>query len=258
MPDSDTPGPDLTDDAFLGGRISIRQPSRGYRAGIDAVLLAAAVPAASGDKILEAGAGVGVPTFCLAERVAGTRLTAVEVQRELCELGRENADRNGFADRVTFVEADIMASGADLTALGLARDSHDHVLANPPFHISGRARVSEDPGKARAHVQDAGDLERWIRFMVTMASADASVTIVHRADALSDLLAALDRRIGDIAVLPIHSKAGGEATRVLVQGRKGSRSPLRIRPGMVMHDAEGGFAPPAEQILRNGAGLVLR
>ena len=250
--------PEPTDDAFLGGRVSIRQPSRGYRAGIDAVLLAAAVPAAAGDSILEAGAGVGVPTLCLAERVPDTRLIAVEFQSELCDLGRENAGRNGFAGRVIFVEADILASGSGFAGLGLARDTHDHVLANPPFHISGRARAPGNPGKARAHVQDAGDLERWVRFMVTMAAADASVTIVHRAGALSRLLAALDRRVGDIAVLPVHSRAGDEASRVLVQGRKGSRAPLRIRPGLVMHDAEGGFTPPAERILRDGSGLDLR
>ena len=201
---------------------------------------------------------MGVPTCCIAARVPETWLTAVEVQAELCDLGRENADRNGFADRVTFVEADVLASGTDLAGLGLERDTYAHVLANPPYHITGRARVSENPGKARAHVQDAGDLDGWIRFMVTMAAADASVSIVHRADALAGLLAVMDRRLGDIAVLPIHSKPGGEATRVLVQGRKGSRAPLRIRPGLIMHDANGGFTPLAEQILREGAGLELR
>ncbi len=260
VPDSETdpPGADLTDDAFLGGRISIRQPSHGYRAGIDAVLLAAAIPADGGDRVLEAGAGVGVPTFCLAERVPGTLLTAVEIQGELCDLGRENADRNGFADRVAFVEADVLASGPELARLGLERESYDHVLANPPYHVAGRAQVPGNAGRAKSHVQNAGDLEGWIRFMVTMAAADASITIVHRADALAALLAVLDRRVGDTAVLPIHSGPAGEATRVIVQGRKGSRAPLRIRPGLVMHDAGGGFSPVAEQILRNGSGLDLR
>ena len=48
-----------TDDAFLGGRVQVLQPRKGFRAGLDAVMLAAAVPARAGDRVCELGAGVG-------------------------------------------------------------------------------------------------------------------------------------------------------------------------------------------------------
>ena len=247
----------LTQDAFLDGRLIVQQPARGYRAGIDAVLLAASVPASSGDTVLEAGAGVGVPSLCVAERVADTTVTALEVQPDVCTVGAANAARNGLSSRVRFIEADILAAASLHAAAGLVRETFDHVIANPPFHIAGRARASGNPGKAKAHMHEAGDLDRWVRFMVTMAAADASVTVIHRADALQDLLALFERRIGGIVVLPIHSKPGDDAIRVLLQGRKGSRAPLRIRPGLVMHETDGSFTPTAQGILRGGKGLNL-
>lgn len=247
----------LTQDAFLGGRLVVQQPAKGYRAGIDAVLLAASVPAGEGDTVLEAGSGVGVPSLCVAERVTGATVTAVEIQSDLCAVGAANAAHCGLGSRVNFVEADVLAPSSAHAAAGLAREGFDHVMANPPFHITGSVRASCNPGKAKAHMHGAGDLERWVRFMVTMAAADASITLIHRADALPDLLAALNRRVGDIAVLPIHSKPDGEAIRVLVQGRKGSRAPLRVRPGMIMHEADGAFTPSASGILRDGDSLDL-
>ena len=64
-------------DGFLGGRVQAWQPAAGYRAGVDAVLLAAAVPARPGDTALELGAGAGVASLCLATRVPGLSVTAV-------------------------------------------------------------------------------------------------------------------------------------------------------------------------------------
>ena len=53
-----------TDD-FLGGKLRVKQPKKGYRAGIDPVLLAASVNAHIGDNILDLGCGVGVASLCL-------------------------------------------------------------------------------------------------------------------------------------------------------------------------------------------------
>jgi tRNA1Val (adenine37-N6)-methyltransferase len=46
---------ETTFDAFLGGRITLEQPTKGYRAGVDPVLLAASVPARAGQSVLELG-----------------------------------------------------------------------------------------------------------------------------------------------------------------------------------------------------------
>ncbi len=249
----------LTRDAFLGGRLTILQPEAGPRAGIDAVLLAAAVPAVAGrrERVLEAGMGSGVVSLALARRVEDVHVTGIEIQPELADLAEENARLNGLQARVSVLCADATQPLSRLEALGLAPDSFDHVAANPPFHAEGRVRLPKNTVKQRAHMGSTGDLERWIKLLTALAAPGGSITLIHRADAVAEILAALDRRFGGVIVFPLFPRSREAATRVIVQGVKGSRAPLRLAPGLVLHDAAGGFTPEAEAILRHGAGLPL-
>ncbi len=255
---ADAPTDVVTDDAFLGGALSILQPKIGYRAGLDGILLAASVAAGDGDAVLDVGAGVGVVGLAVARRLAHTRVSMVERNPRLAELARRNIERNNLADRVRLIETDIARPSSEFVALGLAAETFDHVLANPPFHIEGRGTAASDPVKAGANAMPDGDLDRWVRFMAAMARAGGTATIIHRADALQSVLSTLDQRFGGAVVLPIHPREGEPASRVLVQAIKGSRAALELRPGMVLHNADHSFQPDVQAILRHGAALALR
>lgn len=261
--DSPTSVPDLTLDAFLGGRLMLRQLGSTYRAGLDAMLLAAAVPmAAIGDaspRIVDLGAGVGAVGLAAAVRIAGLRAVLVEREEDLVRLAQTNAVDNRCKDRVVVVQADFEAAPvAELEARGLVADHFDHVLANPPFQIDGEGRSPPDPLRARAHVMPAGGVERWVRAMARLAKPGGTAVMIHRADALPNVLAAFGGRFGAITVLPVHPRAGAPAGRVIVAGRKGSRAPLRLLAGLVLHGADGhGFTPMLEAVLRHGAGIDL-
>jgi len=246
-----------TTDDFLGGRLKIVQPKSGHRAGSDAVFLAAAVAAKQGDTVLDAGAGVGVAGLCLLARVPKADVTAVEVDARLCALAAENAARNGFAERFTAVEADITASAKVLRDVGLVREGYDHVMANPPFYAEGSVRVAPSAQRANAHVMPQGQLGRWVRFLTAMAAPSGTLTLIHRADCLAALLDLLQDRFGDVAVFPLFSKAHDPATRVIVQGRKGSRAGLRLLPGLLQHGSEGAYTEEAEAVLRHRGALHL-
>lgn len=69
------------------------------------------------------------------------------------------------------------------------------------------------------------------------------------------MLVALDQRFGAIRILPLHPRAGDPAHRVIVEGTKGSRAPLQLLSGFVLHVEGNGFTPAAEAILKGGAGL---
>jgi tRNA1(Val) A37 N6-methylase TrmN6 len=248
---------DTTTDAFLGGRLSVGQSTAGHRAGSDAVFLAAAVPAGTEDRVLEAGAGVGVAGLCLLTRVPQAHVTAVEIDPGQCRLAERNADANGFATQFSVVEADVTASAKALSDAGLPRESYDHVLANPPFYTRGEVRVAPNSARAKAHVMEKDGLARWVRFFSTMTNAGGTVTVIHRADCLGLVLAEFENRFGDIAVLPLFPKPGETASRVIVQGRKGSRAGLRLLPGLLLHTKDGTYTAEAEAILREGVGLDL-
>jgi tRNA1(Val) A37 N6-methylase TrmN6 len=249
-----------TDDAFLDGRVRILQPASGYRAGIDAVLLAAAAPVApeARARVLDAGAGVGTVGLCVASRCAGATVVLVEREHALAELARENVRLNGFASRMSVVEADVgRVAPAELERLGVGAESFDHVLANPPFHGAESGTRARDPLKSEAHAMPEGGLDPWMRFLARMARPGGTATVVHKAEALADLLRHLEGRFGGLRVLPVHARAGEPAIRLIVQGVKGSRAPLALLSGFVLHEAGGAFTPQAVDILRNGAGLDL-
>ncbi len=114
-----------SEDALLGGRVRLRQPKTGYRAAIDPVMVAAAVPAEDGSTVLDVGAGVGAAALCLAARVVGCRVSGIEIQRDLVRLAAGNVTLNGFDGRV-----EIMIGDLSRPPPRLAAGTFDHLMAN--------------------------------------------------------------------------------------------------------------------------------
>ena len=246
-------------DAFLDGRLTLLQPKRGPRAAIDALFLAAAIPAeaGAGQSVLEAGAGTGLVSLALAQRIGDAQVTGIEVQGDLCRLAVESARLNGLEARVRFLEGDVTGPPERLDALALRAEAFRHTAANPPYLTEGRARSAATAAKQRAHMADDGDLDLWVRFLTRMTAPGGTVTLIHRAEELARLLACLDRRFGGLAVFPLFPHAGEPAHRVLVQGVKGSRAPLRLASGLVLHEVSGAYTAAADAVLRAGEGLAL-
>jgi tRNA1(Val) A37 N6-methylase TrmN6 len=244
-----------TEDAFLGGALRIRQPEEGPRAGLDAVFLAAACPARPGETLLEAGAGCGIVSLAVAKRVPGVGVTGVEIDPQLAELANRNAAANGLTLSVCFIEGDVTQPSSAFEALGLTTSGFDHVLANPPFLTAGEARLPPGDRLRRAHAAEPGEWDGWVRFLAAFARPKATLTLIHRADALPRLLPLLEGRFGGLILCPLFPRPGEPANRLIIRGIKGSRAPLQIRAGLILHRAEGGFTAAAEAILRHGAGL---
>jgi tRNA1(Val) A37 N6-methylase TrmN6 len=250
-------GADVTQDAVLGGRLLLKQPRRGHRVGHDAILLAAACPARARDRVVDLGAGVGAAGLALALRVAGTRVTLVEVDAGLAALAAENAQVNGLAARVGSTVLDVAAPARAFAAAGLAPESMARVLMNPPFNDPARQRTSPDRQRRLAHAGPGGTLAAWIKTAARLLRPGGTLTLIWRADGLADVLRGLDAAFGGVAVLPVHSKAGDPAIRVLVRAAKASRAPLALLPGLVLNDDAGVPTAQAESVLRGGGVLPL-
>jgi len=233
-----------SEDRFLGGTVLVRQPLTGFRGGLDAVMLAAAVPAQSGEESLEMGAGAGTASLCLAKRVAGARVRGLEIDPALVELAQANAAANDLAERLHFAAADIFALPA------CYRRPFDHVLCNPPFHDEA-GEAPPDPARARA-LQDKGRLREWLTAGMKRTVSGGTFTMILRADRLGEALAALPER--GVAVFPLWPKAGVSAKRVILQARQGSRAPLQMLAGLVLHEPDGVYTADADAVLR-GRGL---
>ncbi len=241
-------GPATTLDYMLGGRLALYQSMNGHRAGTDSMLLAAAAPATSG-MLVDLGAGAG--TAGLAAMVAGSckQLVMLEIQPHLVELARRNIAANGLADCADVICVDALSAAARRLA-GAGNGIADALICNPPYLEAARSQTSPDPCRARAHSLDAdgGGLEGWLRAASALLRPGGQVAMIHRADALDRLLRAAERRFGGIEIIPVYPRTGEPATRVLLKGVRGSRAPMAIRPGIVLHEADGSFTPEAAAI----------
>jgi tRNA1(Val) A37 N6-methylase TrmN6 len=241
-----------TEDHLLAGRVRLRQPMQGLRAGLDAVLLAAAIPARAGQVVLEGGCGSGAVFLCLMARVPGLRVLAVEREPGLAALARRNAALNGVADQVTVLEGDI--ANPDLLR---GQPRPDHAFANPPYWPGGTA----PPTRLRAAATHEGTgpgLAEWAAALAAPLVHKGSLTFVLPASRFAEAAIGLQQaRCGGVSLLPLWPRAGQPARRVLVQGRRHGRQPDWLHPGLVLHD-EAGWTAGAQAVLRDAAPLPLR
>jgi tRNA1(Val) A37 N6-methylase TrmN6 len=225
---------EITEDAFLGGQLRLRQPRSGHRAGHDAMLLAAATSARSGDRVVDFGAGVGAAGLAVAKRVAGIELVLIEIDQALAALARANAAQNAIAADVIVLD---VTSAAAFAAAGLAPDSADVVLMNPPFNDAARHRASPDKAREIAHVARAATLESWIHAGRRILKSGGVLTLIWRADGLVNVLAALDRGFGSLAILPVHGDAKNPAIRVLIRAIKGGKAPTEMHAALMLNES---------------------
>lgn len=242
---------DLTDDAFLGGKLRLWQPRRGYRAASDPVLLAAAVDARPGQSVLDLGCGAGTAILCLAARVPGLALDGLELQPAYADLARRNAARNGMTLKV--VVGDLAQIPAEL------RRGFDHVIANPPYYATAGS-ASPDQGRDTA-LRVALPIARWIDAAARRLHPGGDLTMIIGTAALPAALAAMGTRLGSVAVLPLAPRQGQAASRVILRARKGGRASLRLLAPLVLHDGlshghdHDSHTAAASAVLRDGAAI---
>lgn len=248
---------ETTTDGFLNGTLTICQPKFGFRAGSDAVLLAASVNGKDGQTILDVGCGVGTAGLCAIKRLNGCQLWGVELQSELAGLAEVNAAINSLTDRTHFIAASIaekrVFKGIEGPRGGAFLEvGFDHVITNPPFYEKGRARAAATETKTLSHIEGELLLEGWLRFCVARTKPKGKVSVIHRADRLGDIINALSFGCGRLQIIPLWPDAATPAKRVIVRGIKGDRGPLTLDRGLVLHQPDGSPTPVADQILREG------
>ncbi|MBV1867017.1 MAG: methyltransferase [Marinosulfonomonas sp.] len=244
---------DLTLDDFLGGLVKVFQPKNGHRAGIDPVLLAAAVDAVPGDTVLELGCGSGVASLCLARRVGGIDLVGAELQAKYAELARKNSVSNGIPFAV--FACDIVKLPIEIRTR-----SFSHVIANPPYFRNGGGTATNDPGRNLALSGDI-PMRVWVDVATRRLAPGGKLTFIQKADRLADLLSGFDDRLGSVTVKPITPRAGRRAELVIVHAQKGSRGDFQLLSPLVLHEGAShdgdrdSYTPEIRNVLRHGGSL---
>jgi tRNA1(Val) A37 N6-methylase TrmN6 len=251
--------PGFTEDAFHRGRFVLVQPEKGgHRAGMDALVLAAAVPTDFTGMVADFGAGAGAVGLAVASRAKLAQVTLVEVAAEMAACARLSLEHPANGDligRVSIVEADVAALPGMRKQAGQASQLADFILMNPPYN-DPRSRASPDPLRRQAHVMSVGLIDTWIRAAAGIARPRAAVAIIARPAETGEILAALDGRFGAAEIVAVHARADMPAIRVVVRARYGSRAASSILSPLVLHEGDGGaFTTRAEAINAGEASL---
>lgn len=241
----------VTVNSLLNGQVRLKQPAAGYRAGMDAVLLAAACQARAGARVLDAGCGVGAVMLAAARLNPALNFVGLERDADMAALAQENILLNGLAGRVALVRGEVGSRFADL---GLTL--FDAALANPPFFDDDTVLRGPAPAKRDAWITAEG-LAGWTAFLISSVREGGMITLIHRADRLGDILAALTPKCGSFQIRPIAPFVDAPAKRVLVRAVKTGKAPLQLLAPLILHEREGAkHTPRAEAILRGEAGLA--
>lgn len=240
----------LTEDYLLSGSIKICQPKKGFRAAVDTVLMAASVPAASGERVFEAGSGCGAAAICLGHRLPSSEITGIEIQPAMVTLAGHNIRLNQLQKNVKVIIGDIGGPPPPML-----RGPFDHAMANPPFLGANEGRLPKQTETAIAKTFGTTDLSDWITGIHLQLKRKGTLTLVWRADKLHLAIAALMPEFGDIRVFPLWPKPGRPAKRVLVRARKGVKTPMTLLPGLVLHGEDGSYTSACEAVLKDGSTL---
>ena len=234
---------ELTEDDFLGGLVTLKQPKKGYRISSDTVFLSATLKIKPGEKLLDVGAGSGGILSCFEARnkaIEDIGLFGIEIQNDLLELARSNTAN------AHYFEGDIMED-----VDGCEPNSFHHVVSNPPYYENGKMSASPYETKAIAHGKDMDHLSLWVERCLRMVRPKGYISLVHRADRLDDILTALKSKAGSIIIYPMFPKQGKEANRVIIRAQKCGKGLLSLKSGMIVHKSDGNYTEIAENILRH-------
>jgi tRNA1(Val) A37 N6-methylase TrmN6 len=236
-------GSHLSDGTLLGGRVIYRQMTDGYRTGIEPVLLAASIPAKTGEWVVEAGTGAGAGLLCLATRVSGISGLGLEIDPDLARLATANFASNG--------QPSLQASAQDLAAWSPDR-AYDHAFANPPWHDAG-GTASPNAGRRLAKLARPAVLADWVGSLAKSLRRRGTLSLILPASHISAAISALERaNCSEVTLLPLWPRAGRQARLVILRGVRDGRGPCHILPGLTLHDEDGAYTPEADRLLRQG------
>ncbi|EEZ32408.1 MULTISPECIES: tRNA1(Val) (adenine(37)-N6)-methyltransferase [unclassified Brucella] len=239
-------------DVFHRGAFHLVQPAlKGHRSGVDAMILASAVPGGFAGRAADLGSGAGAAGLAVAARCPKARVTLVERSGLMADFARKTIAHPlnaALAGRIDILEADVALKGKARVLAGLADNSFDFAIMNPPFN-EPRDRTTPDPLKAEAHVMPEGMFEQWVRTATAIVKPGGGIAIIARPGSIRPILDALGGRFGGLKIVAVQPRTDAPAIRIVITGTRGSRAGLSLMPALILHGDEGhGFTARADAI----------
>ena len=243
---------EFTKDSFLGGGIRIWQPKKGYRAGIDPILLAASVNVSAGQKVLDLGCGVGTASFAIGYRVKNVELYGIEIQKVFADLADLNSKENG-------IEFQVECNNISNLSSNITSKNFDHVIANPPYFDRKSSVRGINVSKEKSF-GDTRPISEWLKVAAKRAKPKGFVHFIVRSDRLMEIFTNMPNSLGSLVITPVISRKNENAKLTILHAKKNGRAGFIISSPIVLHplksDSREKYVPEVDKVLRNGASLI--
>ena len=243
---------EITKDSFLGGGIKIWQPKKGYRAGIDPILLAASVNVSAGQKVLDLGCGVGTASFAIGYRVKNVELYGIEIQKVFADLADLNSKENG-------IEFQVECNNISNLSSNITSKNFDHVIANPPYFDRKSSVRGINVSKEKSF-GDTRPISEWLKVAAKRAKPKGFVHFIVRSDRLMEIFTNMPNSLGSLVITPVISRKNENAKLTILHAKKNGRAGFIISSPIVLHplesDSREKYVPEVEKVFRNGASLI--
>lgn len=235
-----------TQDTLFQGQLLIEQPEKGYRYGLDSVLLAATCPAKHEETVLDMGCGVGTVMLAIAKRLDKIQITGIELQPALAKLANRNHQYNDFQERSTIIHGHINDK-----AIFKKIETFDHIVCNPPYFEQNKTNHSKINQKNLSKIDLSGDLSEWVTAANRYLKPRGTATFIYPTVFSDKLITALQKKFKTLILFPLWPRTGQNSKLMIIQAIKDRNSGLILKPGLVLHESNGQYTKPVLDIINN-------
>ena len=225
--------------------LTIAQPRSGYRFSLDALLLADFVHCPAEARIMDLGTGSGVIPLILCRRFPDATAVGIDINEEMVCLADGNAQRNGCAERTSFLADDV----TEITRR-FPVSCFDTVTANPPFRTAYSGRVSPRAGRDTARHESTAGIPEFLAAAKYLVKPSGRMFFVHHPERLAAFIhqAAL-LKLSLLRLRMVHGAPDAPAKIFLAELAKGSRAAATVLPPLIVNDANGKYTSETALIL---------
>lgn len=232
------------DDLELNG-LKIIQDKSGFCFGMDSVLLSDfAKEIKRNSAILDMGTGTGILSILLSAKTQDTKITGVEIQRQVAEMARRSVQLNHLEERISIVCEDIKKLKKKYEV-----GSFDAIVTNPPYKKIGTGRINENETELISRHEIAANLEDFIQMASYLLKDQGSIYIVHRPERLADIMISLRKYKLEPKVMKfIYPNQEKEPNLILVKATKNAKTFLKVEKPIYIYDLQGNYTKEVLEI----------
>ena len=235
-------------DSFIGGKIKIYQPVKGYRAGLDAVLLASTVKTFDKCKLLDVGSGTGVISFCIAYRSNNIFITGIEKNFTYYSLSLKSKKINNLKSIINF-------SNTDLAYVN--NFQYDIVVSNPPWFLKGSTYESDNNLLNDAKIESL-DLNIWIQKIYENLNSKGSYYTIFPYNRVDKIVRLLEHYFTLVNIYPISSFLDSAPNKAIIYAKKTGKNKLcKVHNRIIIHKSDNSFKDNVNDVLNKGISFPL-